>query len=189
MESVYPTISRDGVIQGRYEAMRAEGQSHSIAEILATRSFPGVRTDATFLRGHVNGSQFQDRPGLGDTYRAVAESEGLNTTGKVYLSGLAAYPGDPRAWVTGRGDVERVCRERGWACDGAVQVAASTYLDAKPEISVAPDIIESEVERLLEIDPHQRVDDVRERVTELRTGEVESPLIVSPIPEGAIGPN
>lgn len=83
---------------------------------------PAVMTDSVFLEGHANGNQFENTPSLGDFYAREAKAQGVDTKGKVYLSGLASHPGDPRAWVSGRGDVRKVCEERGWHCEGAVNV-------------------------------------------------------------------
>ena len=184
----FPTVSPDPAIQSRYEAMRLTGQSHRMAELLATRKFPGVKTDSTFLSGHCNGNQFEAAPALGDHYKSLAEAEGFDTTGKVYLRGLASYPGDPRAWVSGRGDVERVCRERGWSCDGAVSVDAPRYAEPTPDIPIADDLIQNEAEYIAE-ETGRSIEDVRETLIPLRAGEIDTTeLRVAPIPEGAIGP-
>jgi hypothetical protein len=103
---------------------------------------PACITDATFLAGHCNGSQFEKTPYIGDYYRCEAEAAGVSTKGKVYLSQLAEYPGDPRAWVDGRGDVQRVCEERGWGCGGSVNVQGAA-MPPEPEIALADDIAES----------------------------------------------
>lgn len=82
-----------------------------------------LNTDAVFLEGHCNNSQLEkmDRRSAAFLSRE-AEQAGVNVKGKVYLSSLAAYPGDPFAWVDGKGDVQRVCERRNWNCDGAVKV-------------------------------------------------------------------
>lgn len=99
-----------------------EGTSPTLAEMFASAQAPCAVTDATFLAGHCNGSQFAGQEAEGDFIRRVAESEGQSVKGKVYLGGLAKYPGDPKAWVDGRGDVKKVCEERGWNCEGSVNV-------------------------------------------------------------------
>lgn len=48
----------------------------------------------------------------GNELASELRAQGGSTTGKVYLSSLAEYPGDPRAWVSGKDDVKRVCKER-----------------------------------------------------------------------------
>lgn len=106
-----------------YSQCRFNGSSPSLSDMLASAQPPSCKTDATFLKGHCNGNQFESQPKVGNLMRQIAEHYGQNTTGKVYLGGIAAFPGDPAAWVNGRGDVERVVRDRGWQCSGDVTVA------------------------------------------------------------------
>lgn len=114
----------------------------------------GVMTDSVFLQGmSTNGSQFEGQEWAGDYYREVAEAHGQSVKGKVYLSGLAEFPGDPRAWVDGRGDVQRVLEERGWNGRGAVNVKAPGPLGETERVSVADDIVEQEVQEELAADP------------------------------------
>lgn len=139
------------------------GCSEKLAEMLALGMPPMSNTDREFLEGRAGCyDQFSGNEKLGNYYRKVAESRGQNTTGKLYLSGLAAYPGDPEAWVSGKGDVKRVLEKRGWGADGAVSVPVKH----KAEVTgggIASDIVEREVERRLESNPEARVEDVREQ--------------------------
>lgn len=140
----YPIISQRKDVQAAYEAMRADGTSHTLAEMFAFQHPPMSNSDKEFLEGHANGSQFQDTPYLGDHYRRVAEQHGQNVKGKVYLSGLAKFPGDPEAWVSGRGDVQKLCETRGWDCDGSVKVNAFRQ-QAVEGVDVADDILNDAV--------------------------------------------
>jgi hypothetical protein len=176
---VLPTISRNPFIQERYEIMRLRGESHNMAEILATRKFPGSRTDREFNAGRVNGNQFEHVPGLGDYYRKIAEEAGVSVTGKFYCSGLASWPGDPTAWVSDRGDVLRVAREKGLRVSGHVDYDPGEPTPAA-DVPIADDLVESEVEDILESNPGASADDVRDRVIQLRTGQVDpNPLLVA----------
>lgn len=140
-----------------------------LAEMLATGRVPRVKTEDTF-RSHydaANGKQFEKCPGLGDAYRRVAEGHGVSTQGKVYLQQLAAFPGDPRAWVDSRGDISRVCEERGYGCEGAV--TAKTR-EAPPTVTpLADDIVREEVAERLAADPGQKASRVEEDVRNERT--------------------
>ncbi len=159
-----PIISDNPEVQRRYMEMRAAGESHNIAELLATQEVPFIMTDSEYLKGmSCNGSQFEKTPHIGDFYKAEAEKAGVSTTGKVYLSGLADRPGDPKAWISGRGDVQRVCEERGMSCQGSVQVAARQE-EPKPGPRLAPDIVNRFVKKELAKKPGQRVEEVREKV-------------------------
>lgn len=143
----------DGVEVGERE-YRIRSASPRLEEMLACQQPPMVRSDSTFLRGHANGRQFETTPHLGDAYAAEARAAGVNVNGKVYLSSLAAFPGDPRAWVSDRGDVQRVCEERGWSCEGAVTVKPRSSLNGPPQgPAVADDLVDRAVAEAVARDP------------------------------------
>jgi hypothetical protein len=104
--------------------------------MLASQSPPMSNTDREFLEGQHR--QFEKQPRLGDELKRVAELHGQSTTGKIYLGQLARFPGDPEAWVDGRGDVKRICEQRGWSCDGAIQVAARGEAPKLPSRKAKP---------------------------------------------------
>ena len=155
--------------QEHYEECIRNGCSPLLAEMFASRKTPAIRTDATFLQGHINGNQFEKTPWLGDVYKKEAVAAGINITGKVYLSQLASYPGDPQAWVSGRGDVQRVCEERGWGCAGSVNVRAQEADTEPKDMPVADDIVDARTAEVLAGVPdpmHVDVADLREQVRE-----------------------
>jgi hypothetical protein len=147
---MFPAISDDPVIQADYEAMRRAGEPHKAAEMFALHQTPALMTDAVFLEGHHSGNQFVRTPEMGEYYKRTAEAEGQTTEGKVYLHGLAAYPGDPKAWVTGRGDAERVLKERGWGAEGAVTTRVSQVAEPDEKYKVSDDLVAQGVEKELE---------------------------------------
>lgn len=116
-----------------YWDMRQKGASPKLAEMLVLQSPPMSNSDREFLHGHCNGNQFGKGPlsnDLGDRMKTVAEAEGQSINGKVYIGGLARYPGDPQAWVSDRGDVKRVIESRpGWKCSGSVEVGSDSRMD------------------------------------------------------------
>lgn len=148
----WPVVSKDPLTQAWYAAMRLDGTDHKLAEMFALRLPPMSNTDREFLEGHCNGNQFEKTPYLGDWYAAEARASGVDITGKVYISGLANRPGDPEAWVSGRGDLERVVRERGWACQGSSNIKA-VEREAPADTDVAHDIVESRMRERVEKDP------------------------------------
>jgi hypothetical protein len=174
----FPVVSCDLDTQLRYQQMRLDGQSHKMAEMLATRSFPGVKTDAIFNEGKF--SSDSGLVGAEQTWlRAQAERAGVSTNGKWYCRGLASFPGDPTAWVGDRGDVLRIAREKNMTVHGYVEHKGHE-VDPGDDIEVAPDLIENEVQDILESHPGANADDVRERVHELRSGKVDiNPLRVT----------
>lgn len=173
-----PIVSRNPEAQFRYERMRLSGESHSMAEMLATRSFPGIKTDSIFNEGKF--SSDAGKVGPEELWlRQQAESAGVSTTGKWYCRGLASFPGDPTAWVGDRGDVMRVLREKNWTSHGYVEHKGHET-DPGCDTPIDPDLIEDEVQDILETNPGARAEDVREQVYALRTGEVDpNPLRVN----------
>jgi len=111
-------------------------------------------TDVTFLAGRGGCyDQFQGQHEVGDYYRQTAESAGVSTTGKVYLSSLAAFPGDPEAWVSGRGDVARVLDARGWGAEGSVTRPVREVAPASSTYRVADDLVRARADDLQSGDP------------------------------------
>ncbi len=151
-----------------YAQCLKNGCSEKLAEMLALGSPPMSNTDREFLAGRGGCyDQFAGNEAMGNYYKRVAESQGQNTTGKVYLSGLAEYPGDPRAWVTGRGDVQRLCEEKGWGCEGSVKMPVRRVAEVTGG-GLASDLVDEEVQARLAENPEQRALDVREKVIEER---------------------
>ena len=147
----YPKISRDPFIQARYEIMRDEGTSHNMAEILAVRKSPNFTTDDHFNKGHCNGNQFDGQEKAAAYYKRKAVAAGVSTTGKVYKSSLARFPGDPQAWVSSRSDVKKILEERNWQSEGTVknefhEDKLSEAVENRPKANgVAEDILDDKV--------------------------------------------
>ncbi len=148
-----PTVSRAPPVQAHYVAMRLDGSPHAFAEMLALQTPPMSNTDREFLEGHCNGNQFEDTPAVGDYYAAEAKRQGVDITGKVYMAPLASYPGDPSAWVGGRGDVERVARMKGMEVTGSVNVKAADLGPPPDDVTVADDLVANKVEQMLDANP------------------------------------
>ena len=129
---------------------------------------PSIVTDSTFMSGWYSGDQFEKSPVIGEAYRSRAKAFGVNPKGKRYLHQLAEFAGDPRAWVESRGDVQRLCEERGYNCDGMVKVKSPTkeYVD-KGEY-VADDIIDNYVADQIEavgddfVPTEQQINDMKD---------------------------
>lgn len=114
-------------------------------EMLASGKPPQSNTDVEFLRDTENGRQFEKSPDVGDKLKKACEKAGGSTTGKKYLGQLARYPGDPLAWVSGRGEVERFCERTGAACEGAVNVKGQERSEPPPQpIPIADKIVHRE---------------------------------------------
>jgi hypothetical protein len=136
-------------------------------EMVLSRTPPMSSTDREFLEGHCNGSQFEGQDYIADRYRREALAAGVDPKGKVYLGGLARYPGDPEAWVSGRGDVKRVVESRGWGCEGSVNVKSRPLGVERKPVPVAEDLVRERVlEHLASVPAGEKVDveGVREKV-------------------------
>jgi hypothetical protein len=115
-----------------------------------------------------------------DTYRYLAaQAQGVDTNGRRYISGLARFPNDPEAWVSGTSDVARLCRDRGWNCHGAVEYEAPLPTEAPaPDVKIAPEIVQYHTEACLrafepaDITP-SLLEDIRDTVTKELTGEID----------------
>ena len=165
-------ISRNPAIQAHYERCIAEGTSETLAEMFSLGQAPSPQTDATFTSGWCNGNQFEDQPWVGDLYKREAVAAGVDITGRRYLHQLADYPGDPRAWVSDRGDVRRVCEEAGRHCRGAVNYNPPAPTSGPVDAPLADDIVFEKVAEIVsglpEADrPHVDTLDLAEQVREV----------------------
>lgn len=113
-----------------YFDCRDKGTSASLAIQFALGATPAIKGGDTNLWRGWNEPQFQGPdydPFVQDQYRLSAERKGVNTVGRRYLHQLAEYPGDVRAWVADTADIRRVCVERGYSCEGVVNVAEKPF--------------------------------------------------------------
>ncbi len=155
----YPVISERADVQAAYERMRKEGQSHNMAEILATRQCPTLNTD---------------------TRRLIGWSEPR------FSEQLARFPGDPEAWVNHPDDYRRVLKQRGWGCRGSLNIKATDIEvpDDKP-YRAADDLVDREVERIVsehqgDVTPEERRVLWEDTLTRLSGNESD------PMPAGGI---
>lgn len=115
-------------IQDAYQNMRARGESHSMAEMLAYRQSPSANTDREFQMHGTLDKQIGDPENI---YLNEVTSNYRKATGQnpnpnhLYVQSLAQYPGDPRAFVADRGDVKRRAEELNVSVSGAVNHTAS----------------------------------------------------------------
>lgn len=167
----FPLVSKDPETQASYLNMRLAGESHNIADMLAHRTFAGVKSDAVFNEGKFSG--VADRCQPEELWlRSQAEAAGVSTTGKWYCRGLASFPGDPTAWIDSRGDVLRIAKEKNMKVSGYVE-QGNIDVDPGSDVEIADDIIENEVADIVENNPGVDVAQVRDEIYKLRTGAVD----------------
>lgn len=152
----------------------SHGCQDKLAEMLALGQPPMSNSDREFLAGRGGCyEQFKGQPGPASYYAHIAKQAGLNTTGKLYLSSLARFPGDPEAWVSGRGDVHRVCASHGWGAEGSVKLPVRNVAPVTGG-GVARDIVDREVAEAMAGSPEP-----------LRYEEVEATIIEQRAPHWA----
>ena len=139
-------VSDNPAIQRRYEQLRKRGLSHNMAEILAFKQAPGTRyTEKAFLEGlKMNMDDPVDRLVV-----ETAQKAGVNTHGKVYVSGLADQrgPADPAAWVSTASDVISVAKRRQRQVDGALRYDPGPVQPVEPKRTIAPDLMKQLVKQ------------------------------------------
>lgn len=159
------------ITEEEYKAACQHQDEERLAEMLSLGATPHCVSDQTYMKGHANGSQFEKCRHMGDYYRHEAEAHGGNTNGKRYVSGLARFPGDPEAWVTGRDDIRRVIESRpGWSCQGAVDIDGHGGSPAPKEaVEVADDLLDKYTVQVASTLPNPDridLDDLRSQVKE-----------------------
>lgn len=147
VDSEWPKVSDDPVRQAHYEKMRQNGESHGFAKMCALQRPPGTKgTEKALMQGA--------------------------TSGKRYISGLARFPGDPQAYVSGADDVLRIARERNLNVEGCVNHQAHE-VEPPESVPLADDIVDGLVQDAKAKDPglEQRVGEteIREMVKDRHT--------------------
>ena len=141
--AAYPIISDIPEVQQHYECCRAEGTSHSLAEMFALQVPPQSNSDREFLLAMRQGreSQFRDGSPRAEHIRRRAEEAGINTRSGVYVPELCRHisvdgggPGDPMAWVSDLGEARKRVEELGMSCQGRLNVKGRE-METPPEKS------------------------------------------------------
>jgi len=119
-----------------YQLALSQGASPLFADLLASRQPPGARgTEKAYMEGRNNN---EDLNKMNATMRKhlldEAAHAGVSISGKTYCSGLARYPNDPGAWVSGRDDVLDKVKRNGWSCEGNVNYKPAETPEALPRI-------------------------------------------------------
>lgn len=153
---------------GIYVSAIENGTSESLAELLALRQSPSLNTDTTFManRGTLLQQLDGDHEALTEVMRGASKSGFRPTDNHVYIEGLARYPGDPEAFITGKGDVRNVCEKRGQACHGSVEVKhREPEHDPHESKPLAGDIVQGEMQSRIAADPSlKRKRDLKDQV-------------------------
>lgn len=158
-----PVVSESDAIQEAYVSMRLDGQSHNWAEMCAHRQAPGTKnSDRTFQEG-IGAGQFLDKmPPMIRKARMAAYEKATGRKvpeGARYLSTLARFPGDPKAWVTDVGEAKARFKEFGKGCEDLGIEARE--LPPPPKVRIAEDIVQRHLQKAV-ADPANAGKDKRE---------------------------
>ena len=134
--------------QRHYDECLANGCSPGLAEMFALQAPPMSNSDREFLH---------------DTHE----------TGKKYISQIARFPNDPRALVSSRGEVQKICEQNGWGCEGAVTTKVNDLGREPPaEVGLAEHLVEKYATEAVAKHPElalKPAEEVREMVKERHT--------------------
>lgn len=120
--------------------------------IIDTGIFPGVQTDTAF---HANRGSLLKQLGGDEAWakklaKTAKQKGGVITSDHTYISQLAAYPGDPAAFIPpgeGRGYIKKLCEKRGKSVTGSVEYQAPKQDMPKRKTRLAEDLVQSQMRR------------------------------------------
>lgn len=137
----------DPEIREWLDEVQPESTPRRDVRLRGTVPMPSIQTDTTFLEGGDGFDSDEDRLAAHKAARAA----GVTPSGR-YISQLAEFPHDPRAWVNSTAEVKRRCEQSGFSCDGAVKVKASPISGPghlEEPYQVADDIVQEGVAKQL----------------------------------------
>jgi putative FmdB family regulatory protein len=148
---LFQTYDEMNEVKDSLRCQKCEGRMQFVFPV------PTLHTDTTFAAGWGDG--FQNENSLHrKRAMAAARAAGVSTSGKTYCPSLCekGKPKDPKAWVPHHDAKEYIrkrCRELNKGCEdlGVKQREPETDPHEGP-YTVAPDIVEREVERVVEND-------------------------------------
>lgn len=145
-----------------YNEAIASGASPRLAEMFATQQAPRAKSDATFFAGMDTGGGNIKNPLTRKMYLDEAKKAGVDVTGAVYYSEIAAFPGDPEAWVRSRGEITGLVEKRGWNMDGDLKAGGEPKDDVSPGQGpkIAPDVVEQLVNQRIEAGSTEKTDNL-----------------------------
>lgn len=145
----------------------ALGYGERWATMVALQQPPGVSgVDRTFQEGHLDGNWLDALPKK-QAQRLIreAKSAGISTAGRFYMSGIADKRGarDPKAWVSSRDDVLKVCKERKLIIRGTINYDPGEVEPPK-RVDLAPRLVNELVKKELAANPKMKRADAVEAV-------------------------
>lgn len=159
------------ISDGKYERLEESSpiDESRFQDILESGKAPGPVTDRELLEGTYNKSEFADNPRyakfLEKQYRLHSGGK-APPTGSVYMSNLCRHgmPGDPEAWVDGRGDVKRLLEKRGAGADCPLMFVPEREKPPRKPKKLADHIVHRLVNNELAVNPKADRRELREKV-------------------------
>lgn len=155
-----------------YDKVIAEGSSPRLAEMLALRAPPRALTDRELFAGV--GSLAKQFDGAEDQLNKLvklAKKRGFKPgVNDFYNPMLAAFPGDPEAFIPptgGRNHMRRLAEKRQMSLDGAVTVKKPEYREPTPDIPLQESYIREKMAAMVAADPQAAKADKRELRSEV----------------------
>ena len=157
----FKIISDNPEVQGLYVESKRKGTAHALAEMFAFQASPALKTATRWIAGHERTIKDGQSEIVRNTMIASAKAAGVTADGAVYKSQLAAYPGDPQAWVSSEEDCKRVAEKRGLKLEGGINYTPPAYheeplSDVRKPYKVAPDLVNSHFEDLCDEHPEEK---------------------------------
>jgi hypothetical protein len=138
------------------EEFDAHNDPSKLQGVFASRKFPGIQDDTTFMAGR---GTLDAQLGEEDANYVAGECERIHgvrpSPNAAYLPSLARHAGDIRAFVTqdgAKGHVRKVCEQEGWRCEGSVNVNPSKREEGDPGF-VRPSLEDCKLTSLAKRDP------------------------------------
>jgi len=173
--AIYTRIRRED----RKDKYKSEGDKW--ATMLCLQQPPGVRTTDTFWKGRKTWVDVFGEDYANDVKKGLARKGVSLTAGAEYMPelvrpgmGFGRHNPDPEAVVPfggARSYIKRLCEDRGWACNGAVETKhrqPETDPLAPENCPLAPDIIRKKARQMVKQDPSLR---------KLKKGELREAVI------------
>lgn len=100
-----------------YDKMIANGQSHNMALMLASRVAPSVKGGDTMFNKTARSRMNEMTPFVREAMVKRAKKAGVQTNGKYYVPALGRWD-DQAAWCSGTDDVTAVAKKKGLKIEG-----------------------------------------------------------------------
>lgn len=141
--------------QEHYDLCILNGCTPKMADMLASRSAPRSLTDSVLFEGAGTlDKQFRGAEDQLDHVTKVAISRGYKpNVNDTYCPGIAAFLGDPRAFISSAHEAIKLAEERGTGLRGGVERKSPQSITKQKFKKLGDDIVDREVSSLVRKNP------------------------------------